>query len=213
MEIQIALDMVSIGEGIKIVSEIEEYIDIIEIGTPMIYRYGLMAVTEMKKAFPNLKILFDGKIADAGAEEANMAFEAGADIVTLLAIAEDATIKNAVKEARKRNKKIFADLLCVSDISKRAKELMEMDVDYIGIHIAVDIQDEGRTFDNEFIALENIVPPEKIAVAGGINPDLVLKIAKYKPGIVIAGSSITGSQNRTSTVMRIRENLVEQAYE
>lgn len=207
MLIQLALDMVPLGEGIQIAAAVADRIDIIEVGTPMIYRYGLLAVTEMKRAFPGHKILFDGKIADAGAEESKMAFDAGADIVTVLATANDATIQAAVGEAQKCGKQVLADLLGTQDIAGRSGELLAMGVDYIGIHIAVDIQSIGQSFDREFIALQGVVPVYKIAVAGGINPDTALKIAKYTPGIVIVGGAVTKAENRLEIVDGIRTNL------
>ncbi|MCY9268687.1 orotidine 5'-phosphate decarboxylase / HUMPS family protein, partial [Bacillus licheniformis] len=57
MELQLALDLVNIPEAIKVVKEVEEYIDIVEIGTPVVINEGLRAVKEMKDAFPNLKVL------------------------------------------------------------------------------------------------------------------------------------------------------------
>lgn len=65
MELQLALDLVNIPEAIKVVKEVEEYIDIVEIGTPVVINEGLRAVKEMKDAFPNLKVLADLKIMDA----------------------------------------------------------------------------------------------------------------------------------------------------
>ncbi|OPG93870.1 3-hexulose-6-phosphate synthase, partial [Chryseobacterium mucoviscidosis] len=59
MELQLALDLVNIPEAIKVVKEVEEYIDIVEIGTPVVINEGLRAVKEMKDAFPNLKVLAD----------------------------------------------------------------------------------------------------------------------------------------------------------
>lgn len=209
MKIQVALDTVSLGEGIKIVSEVEGHIDFIEIGTPMIFRYGLQAVTEMKRAYPHHKIVFDGKIADAGYYEAMMAFEAGADIVTVLAVSDDATILSAVRAAKECDKKVLADLIHVPNIGQRAKELIELEVDYIGIHIGVDTQKENREFDSEFTALEGIVSSEKIAVAGGINPDLALKIKKYNPGVVIVGGFLAKAKNKEQAVLNLKKNLKE----
>ena len=57
MELQLALDLVDIPEAIEIVKEVEEYIDIVEIGTPVVKIWGLEAVKQMKEAFPNLRVL------------------------------------------------------------------------------------------------------------------------------------------------------------
>ncbi|MGC0150801.1 orotidine 5'-phosphate decarboxylase / HUMPS family protein, partial [Peribacillus castrilensis] len=79
MELQLALDLVNIQEGIELVKQVEEYVDIVEIGTPVVINEGLRAVKEMKEAFPSLKVLADLKIMDAAGYEVMKASEAGAD--------------------------------------------------------------------------------------------------------------------------------------
>ncbi len=36
MELQLALDLVNIPEAIELVKEVEQYIDVVEIGTPVV---------------------------------------------------------------------------------------------------------------------------------------------------------------------------------
>ncbi len=57
---------------------------------------------------------------------------AGADIITILAQAEDSSIKGAVEEAKKLGKKILVDMIAVKDIKTRAAEL-----DMLGVIISV----------------------------------------------------------------------------
>lgn len=207
MKIQVALDFVTIEEGINIIKEIENEIDIVEIGTPMIYRYGIKAVLEIKQEFPKLEVLFDGKIVDAGVEESEMAFKAGADYVTVLATSHDATITGVVKKAGELGKKVVIDLIGCEDIAERSKKLIELGVDYIAIHIGVDVQNENRSFDHEFKILTPVVENEKLAVAGGINPEIAGSIAKYKPGIVIVGSAVNKAKDKKQLILDIRESL------
>ena len=61
MELQLALDLVNISQAKEVVKEVEEHIDIVEIGTPVVINEGLRAVKEIKEAFPNLKVLADLK--------------------------------------------------------------------------------------------------------------------------------------------------------
>ena len=68
MKLQIALDFLELEDALRIAREVIDYIDIVEIGTPLILREGLKAVREAKKNFPQKIILADLKIADAGAE-------------------------------------------------------------------------------------------------------------------------------------------------
>lgn len=55
IKLQLALDLVDIPVAIEVVTEVGEYIDIVEIGTPVINKEGLAAVREVKAAFPELE--------------------------------------------------------------------------------------------------------------------------------------------------------------
>ncbi|MED4262393.1 orotidine 5'-phosphate decarboxylase / HUMPS family protein, partial [Priestia aryabhattai] len=101
MKLQLALDLVNIEGAIELVKEVEEHIDVVEIGTPVVINEGLKAVKEVKAAFPNLTVLADLKIMDAAGYEVSQASAAGADIITILGTAEDESIKGAVEEAKK----------------------------------------------------------------------------------------------------------------
>src|SRR6476620_1106282 len=107
MKLQLALDLVNIPEGISVVREVEAYVDVVEIGTPVVINEGLRAVKEMKEAFPKLTVLADLKIMDAGGYEVMKASEAGACIVTVLGATDDSTIKGAVEEAKKHGSEIL----------------------------------------------------------------------------------------------------------
>lgn len=51
MELQLALDLVNIEEAKVLVKEVESFIDIVEIGTPIVINEGLHAVKAIKEAF------------------------------------------------------------------------------------------------------------------------------------------------------------------
>ena len=122
VELQLALDLVNIPEAIELVKEVEQYIDVVEIGTPVVINEGLKAVQEMKTAFPHLKVLADLKIMDAGGYEIMKAAEAGADIITVLGATDDSTIKGAVAEA-KTAEKILVDMINVKTLKHGQKKL------------------------------------------------------------------------------------------
>jgi 3-hexulose-6-phosphate synthase len=124
MELQLALDLVNISEAKEVVQEVQEYIDIVEIGTPVVINEGLKAVKEIKEAFPSLKVLADLKIMDAGAYEVMKAYEAGASIITILGATDDSTIKGAVEEAKKQGTQILVDMINVKTLNNVQKKSM-----------------------------------------------------------------------------------------
>ena len=99
--------------------KIRERIDIVEIGTPFMIEYGMRAARTFKERFPDLELLCDGKIMDAGRYEAELLLRAGADYVTVLAVTDDRTVAEVVAAARDYGKKVVADLICIADLQKR----------------------------------------------------------------------------------------------
>ena len=209
MELQLALDLVNIQEGIELVKQVEEYIDIVEIGTPVVINEGLRAVKEMKEAFPSLKVLADLKIMDAAGYEVMKASEAGADIITILGAAEDMSIKGAVEEAKKQGKKILVDMIAVKDLETRAKELDAFGVDYICVHTGYDLQAVGKNSFEDLQTIKRVVKNAKTAVAGGIKLDTLPEVIKAHPDLVIVGGGITGQADIKGTAAQI-QSLIKQ---
>ena len=71
MKLQIALDTLTINECIELLDDVKDYVDIIEVGTPFLLEEGNKPVRIFKERYPNLKILADTKIMDAGELEAS----------------------------------------------------------------------------------------------------------------------------------------------
>jgi 3-hexulose-6-phosphate synthase len=207
MELQLALDLVDIPEGIRLVKEVEAYVDIVEIGTPVVINEGLRAVKEMKAAFPSLKVLADLKVMDAAGYEVMKASEAGADIVTVLGASEDMTIKGAVDEAKKHGKQILVDMIAVKDLEQRAREVDKLGVDYICVHTGYDLQAVGKNSFEDLQTLKRVVKNAKIAIAGGIKLETLPEVIRAQPDLVIVGGGITGQPDRRATAARMREMI------
>ncbi|MEH7441335.1 3-hexulose-6-phosphate synthase [Bacillus sp. JJ1122] len=207
MELQLALDLVNIPEAIELVKEVEEYIDIVEIGTPVVINEGLHAVKAVKEAFPNLKVLADLKIMDAAGYEVMKASEAGADIITILGTAEDMSIQGAVEEAKKQGKKILVDMIAVKDLAARAKEVDAMGVDYICVHTGYDLQAVGKNSFEDLQTIKSVVKNAKTAIAGGIKLETLPEVIKVNPDLVIVGGGITGQADKKAAAATMQEMI------
>lgn len=207
MKLQLALDLVNIPEGIELVKQVQEYIDVVEIGTPVVINEGLKAVKEMKAAFPNLEVLADLKIMDAAGYEVMKASEAGADIVTILGAAEDESIKGAVAEAKKQGKKILVDMIAVKDKVERAKELDEFGVDYICVHTGYDLQAVGQNSFEDLKAIKSVVKNAKTAIAGGIKLETLPEVIIAGPDLVIVGGGITGHSDMKAAAAQMQQMI------
>jgi 3-hexulose-6-phosphate synthase len=204
MKLQIAIDIVDTAGALDITSKISDIIDIVEIGTPMILREGMVPVKTIKDRYPHLTVLADTKIVDGGDLECGYACEAGADIITVLAVSADATISDVVSTAHKNGRRVMADLISVEDIAGRARAIEALGVDFISVHTAVDVQKLGRTPLKDLSVLVSAVAPEKTAVAGGIKLSTIADYKKLNPAIVIAGSSLTASADIRAAVVDMK---------
>lgn len=207
MKLQIAIDTLSGAEALAMVDKIHDVIDIVEVGTPLILREGMAPVRALKQKYPALCVLADTKIVDGGDLESADACEAGADIVTVLALADDETIRLVVEAAHRYGRKVMADLINVRDIPTRAKELMALGLDYICVHTAFDVQKLGKTPLDDLTELVSAAPPEMAAVAGGIKLETLGAYRRLNPAIVIAGSSLTNAPDIRLAVVEMQRAL------
>ncbi|WP_172673933.1 orotidine 5'-phosphate decarboxylase / HUMPS family protein, partial [Methanogenium cariaci] len=146
--LQVALDIQEADRAVPIAEEaVAGGADWIEAGTPpLIKSVGMDVVRSLREAFPNHEIIADMKIADTGTMEVEMAAKAGASIVCVLADADDAVIRDAVRAARLYGVRLMADLINTKDPAARSRELEALGgIDIINAHVGIDQQMIGRS--------------------------------------------------------------------
>lgn len=203
MILQVALDLTDIEQAMSIAEKAARGgAHWLEVGTPLVKTEGIRAVELMKRRFPDRKIVADLKTMDTGALEVEIAARHGADVVSILAVADDKTIKDAVKVARRYGVKVMVDLIGVKDKVKRAKELEKMGVDYILVHTGIDEQVQGKS---PLADLEKVIKSVKVpvAVAGGLNLETIPKVVELGATIIIVGGAITKAENPEGVTRKI----------
>jgi 3-hexulose-6-phosphate synthase len=206
MKLQVALDG-ELQPSLAILRAVAPYVGIAEIGTPLIYREGMHAVRVLRQHFPQVTLLADLKIMDAGEEEAAIAFVAGADLVTVLGVTNDSTVRGAVTAARRAGKQIMVDLMRVADPVQRGRELLAMGCDYLCVHTAHDMQSSGHSPLETLTHLRHELPDALIAAAGGINLYTIDTIVALRPEIVVVGSAITQAADVTGTARALHARI------
>ncbi|MFN8372658.1 MAG: 3-hexulose-6-phosphate synthase [Anaerolineae bacterium] len=206
MKLQLALDG-ELADSLALLQQVHPYLDIAEIGTPLLYREGVGAVRQLRQRFPALPLLADLKIMDAGAEEAAIAFEAGADLVTVLAVAHDSTIAGAVKAARRYGRQVLADMMQVPDMAARAWQLLALGCDYLCVHTAFDQQSTHETPLAHLRELRQQFPVGPLAAAGGIKLETLDAVLALRPEIVVVGGAITRAANPPQAARAIYERI------
>ncbi len=207
MKLQIALDTLSLEECIALLEETKGYVDIAEVGTPFIIEEGLRPVRVLKEHFPEIEVLADVKIMDAGHLEASSCFKAGADIVTVLGLTHDETVLGALEAAKEYGGKIMIDMIGVQNIEERTQQLEALGVDIICVHTAFDIQSTGHNPLEELKRVNTVVKTAQRAIAGGVKLSTVDEIVQEGIDIVVVGGAISNANNRAQAAKQLKERL------
>ena len=209
MKLQLAYDLGTYEELYPFMEEIEEAVDIIEIGTPVILREGVSQIENVKKRFPDKLIFADLKMMDAGKLEADIGFQAGADMVSVLGLASKKTIEAVKNSAIQWNRKIMIDMINLQDPIMKWTDFMKMGMDYGCLHTAHDDVTDG---DNSLETVEKFHEAhggQQISVAGGIDPEKIRNLKSCQPEILVVGSYITTSVAPSKAVKIIRQVMNE----
>ena len=205
--LQLALDFVDLKRALKSAEAgIAGGVDWLEAGTPLIKSEGLHAVRELRRLFPNVTIVADMKIMDAGRTEVETAAKAGANIVDVLGASSDATVRECIQAGKNYGAKIVVDMIAVEDVLSRAKQVEDFGADYVSVHCAIDEQMEGK---DPFDALRQVSEALSIpvAVAGGINSETAARAVEAGAAIVIVGGAITKAMDPEQAAREIRQGL------
>ncbi len=200
---QMALDSLDFDATVALAEKVAPNVDILEIGTPCIKHNGIKLLETLRAKFPNNKILVDLKTMDAGFYEAEPFYKAGADIVTVLGVADLGTIKGVIDAANKYGKKAQIDLINVADKSARTKEVAKLGAHIIGVHTGLDQQAAGQTPFADLATVTGLNLGLEVSVAGGVKPATVKQVKDAGATIIVAGAAIYGAADPAAAAAEI----------
>jgi 3-hexulose-6-phosphate synthase len=205
-KLQVAIDLLTIEDALALAAKVAPYVDIIELGTPLIKNMGSAVITAMKQAHPDKIVFADLKTADAGELEADIAFKAGADLVTVMGAAGNATIIGAVKAAKAHGKGVVVDTIGYPDRVKRAKEVIELGVEFVELHAGLDEQwTEGYSI--QVLIDEAARAGVPVSIAGGVNLENITAVIKSGVQVAVAGAAIYGAEDPAAAAKALREAM------
>ena len=188
--LQLALDYLNTSQAEVLAAEaVPAGIPWVEVGTPLIKAAGLDAVRAIRKAHPQVTLVADMKVMDAGRVEVEAAAKAGADVVMCLGAASDATVQDCIAGGKQHGVGIGIDLVSVADPVARAKEVEALGADFVSVHTPIDQQMEGADGLETLKAVAAAVSIP-VACAGGITAATAGAAVAAGARIVIAGGSI-----------------------
>jgi 3-hexulose-6-phosphate synthase len=205
-KLQVAIDLLTTEEALALAAKVAPYVDIIELGTPLIKNMGSTVITAMKAAHPDKQVFADLKTADAGELEADIAFKAGADLVTVLGVSGDATIIGAVKAAKAHGKGVVVDTIGHPDRVKRAREVTELGVEFVELHAGLDEQwAEGYSI--QVLLDEASIVGVPVSIAGGVNINNIEAVIKAGAQVAVAGAAIYAAEDPAAAAKALKEAI------
>ncbi|WP_019178404.1 3-hexulose-6-phosphate synthase [Methanomassiliicoccus luminyensis] len=207
--LQVALDLMHLKRAVEIAGEaVEGGADWIEAGTPLIKSEGVDSIRTLKRAFPGHVIVADMKTMDVGGAEVEIAAKGGADVVSVLGLSDDGTIREAVLSARQYGAKVMVDMIGVVDRPSRAKRAEELGASYICLHVGIDEQMKGSSSPLEVLKKVSEAVSIPIAVAGGITSETAPELMKAGASIVIVGGGIIKAENVTAATRKVKDAML-----
>jgi 3-hexulose-6-phosphate synthase len=203
MKFQLALDIIDLDQAINLATVLHEQLDIIEVGPLLMYAHGVHAISSLRSAVPHMPLLADMKIVDRGKDISRLAFNAGADWVTVLAGTGKSVVHVTATTAHNLGKRIMLDLIDSASLGQSALEAVSLGVDAILFHKPSDDDDRNLSFlDNWEMVRSNTKLP--IFIAAPITPESAATISTLKPdGIIIDTSQVMG-ENPQAALAEIR---------
>jgi len=208
--LQVALDLMHLKRAVDIAQEaVEGGADWIEAGTPLLKSEGSEVLRVLKRTFPGHVLVADMKTMDVGGFEVEIAAKAGADVVSVLGLADDATISEAVLTARQYGAKIMVDLIGVADRAARARRAEELGASYVCLHVGIDQQMRGEGSPVETLKKVAAAVSIPVAVAGGITSETAPQLLEAGASIVIVGGSIIKTQDVAAAARQVKRAMEE----
>ena len=205
--LQVALDIVDLGKLRSVLSSLPENDHlIIEAGTPLIKKFGLQVISEIRAVRPDAFIVADMKILHTGNLEARMAADASADAVVMSGLAPVSTIEKAIAEARKTGIYSVIDMLNVEDPVGLIASL-KVRPDIVELHRAIDAEHTSHAWGNIGDIKKAAGGKLLVATAGGIRVPVVKEALKTGADILVVGRAITASKDVRHAAEEFLEEL------
>ncbi|PTD94833.1 formaldehyde-activating enzyme [archaeon SCG-AAA382B04] len=206
--LQVALDIPSLDKVKNVVDQIPKSDNItIEIGTPLVKKYGVDVVGELRESKKDAFFVVDLKTLDTGNLETRMVADAGGDGVVISGLAPEPTIENAIKEADKTGIYSIIDTLNV-DNPLELIENLDQKPDIVELHRAIDKEDEeSHGWQNIEDIRELLGKQGLVAVAGGIRTHNVQEALESGADILVVGRAITNAKDPEGAIRDFLERM------
>ena len=189
--LQVALDNFSVSDALESTRLLAPELDIIEVGTLLCLATGAESIKIMRTLYPENIIVADLKIVDAGGELAGMACEKGADWVTVMCSAADATKAKAVQAATKAGGEMQVELFG-NWTFEQAEAWLGLGIKQVIYHQSRDALNAGGSWGeaNMQVVKKLAEMGFEVSVTGGLTLDVIKLFAGIPVKAFIVGRNL-----------------------
>ncbi|MFA6527793.1 MAG: orotidine 5'-phosphate decarboxylase / HUMPS family protein [Candidatus Babeliales bacterium] len=193
MKLVISYNIPNLAKALELAQQTASYANIIGLGSALILKEGVHALTEFKTAFPSKELFVEAKIIEKAEECVTMFASAGASYLSLLAGAHTSVIKKAVTSAKNCGLKLALDLVDAPSMGQSALDAKMLGVNSIIAHRGQS-QEEISYLENNWLSIaENTNLP--LFISGKIDENSLQQVIDLKPFGIIIGSAIIKANN------------------
>jgi 3-keto-L-gulonate-6-phosphate decarboxylase len=205
-KLQAALDVRTIEHAREIAVEVAPWVDLLEVGDPLIRRYGMGAVEAVRAVAAKTPVVAEMMCSDWAGEQVEDAAAAGAHIVMLMGCRAVDALQAAARSARKLSVPLFIDV---------PPDMMEVR----WVHAAERARVTGLAviagYDSDPTTVTSLERLHELsawtdlplAVAGGFTLDDVARLADAPWTIVIIGRAIFTAANPGNAARRFASSI------
>lgn len=208
--LQIALDTYDLPSALSPLQKAHPYIDVIEVGTILCLAQGMQAVRIMRSLYPEKTILADVRIAEAGSLISRMAFEAGANWVSVVSGATPTTVEVVRKEADRFGGDVQVELID-GWTWDQARLWRDLGIQQVITHRSRDAEVKGQLGwgPSDFETVSQLAEMGfRVTVTGGVEVEDIPRFAGVPVYIFIAGRAIRGASDPAEAARRFQQALI-----
>jgi 3-hexulose-6-phosphate synthase len=205
MELYISFDFPDLDQALAIAQQVEPYASGFDLGSLLLYKYGVLAIEKFREQFKTKIINVDAKLVVHGKETVSLFAQAGADWITVMGGTRKEVIHAACTQAHNMSKRVLLDVSNASSYGQTALEAQSMGADAILLRTMYDTNEQLLFKDQWTMIRGNTSLP--IYLTGKISLENIENIHEIQPNGVFVGRAITQASDPRDVARQLKERL------
>jgi len=208
--LQVALDFIELTPALAAAKQLAGSVDILEAGTLLCLACGMDSVRALRRDHPDHLLVADFKAADAGETLAELAFNAGANWMTVVCAAPLPTMERALAVAESRGGDVQIELFGNWTLED-ARAWRRLGIRQAVFHRGRDAQAAGQTWSQDDLdrlkALSDI--GLEMSVTGGIAAADLPLFRNIAAKVFIAGRALYGASDPAAAASGFQQAIAD----